>query len=135
MIQARSSITCTIKIGKMIQDLTNKYLHWSNGIKTRLASLQLYAYPVQVSLIYLFISLDLDHLLATRTAPYHSWRNPVEKIKSTLNLGLQTIGLMRSESFDQAYETMSQCILAYRKMWSGPPSVYMHSIGLMLLVC
>ena len=35
---------------------------------------------VQISLICLFLKLDLDYLCAGRTAPYHSWRNPVERI-------------------------------------------------------
>ena len=52
---------------------------------------------VQVSLIALFLKLDLDFLCAARTAPSHSWRNPVERIMSTLNLGLQCVGLMRGK--------------------------------------
>ena len=35
---------------------------------------------VQMSLIALFLKLDLDFLCVARTAPYHSWRNPVERI-------------------------------------------------------
>ena len=42
---------------------------------------------VQVSLIAIFKKLDLDFLCAGRTAPSHSWRNPVERVMSTLNLG------------------------------------------------
>ena len=41
---------------------------------------------VQLSLISLFLQLDLDYLYAARTAPYHSWRNPVERIMSVINL-------------------------------------------------
>lgn len=59
---------------------------------------------VQVSLIALFLTLDLDFLCAARTAPSHSWRNPVERVMSTLNLGLQCIGLMR-EKGDSDFET------------------------------
>lgn len=44
---------------------------------------------VQISLIALFLTLDLDFICAVRTAPSHSWCNPVERIMSTLNLGLQ----------------------------------------------
>lgn len=43
---------------------------------------------VQLSLIALFLQLDLDFLCACRTAPYHSWRNPIERIMSIINLGL-----------------------------------------------
>ena len=52
---------------------------------------------VQLSLIALFLSLDLDYLCAARTAPFHSWRNPVERIMSIVNLGLQCVGLARGE--------------------------------------
>ena len=33
---------------------------------------------VKLSLIVLFLKLELDYLCAARTAPYHSYRNPVE---------------------------------------------------------
>ena len=52
---------------------------------------------VQLSLICLFLKLDLDYLCACRTAPYHSWKNPVERVMSVLNLGLQSVGLARAE--------------------------------------
>ena len=58
---------------------------------------------VQVSLIALFLMLDLDFLCAARTAPSHSWRNMVERVMSTLNLGLQCLGLMR-EKGDSDFE-------------------------------
>ena len=50
---------------------------------------------VKLTLIALFRYLDLDYLCACRTAPYHSFRNPAEKIMSVLNLGLQSVGLVR----------------------------------------
>ena len=37
---------------------------------------------VKVALIALYRKLDLDYLCAMRTAPYHSYRNPVERIMS-----------------------------------------------------
>ena len=43
---------------------------------------------VQLSLIALFLNLNLDFLVACKTAPNHSWKNPVERIISILNLGL-----------------------------------------------
>ena len=52
---------------------------------------------MQLSLIALFLSLDLDYLCAARTAPFHSWRNPVERIMSVVNLGLQCVDLARGE--------------------------------------
>ena len=52
---------------------------------------------VQLSLIALFRKLNLDLLIAGRTAPCHSWKNPVERIMSIVNLGLQCVGMMRKE--------------------------------------
>ena len=51
---------------------------------------------VQLSLICLFLKFDPDYLCAGRTAPHHSWRNPVEHIMAILNLGLQCVGLART---------------------------------------
>ena len=61
----------------------------------------------QLSMIALFLNLNLDYLCAARTAPHHSWRNPVERVMSILNLGFQSIGLMRSEmSSDEQIERL-----------------------------
>ena len=40
--------------------------------------------------------MDLDYLCAARTAPYQSWKNPVERLMSIINLGLQSVGIARS---------------------------------------
>ena len=40
---------------------------------------------VQISLIALYLHHDLDYLCVARTAPCHSWRNPVERVMSLLN--------------------------------------------------
>ena len=64
---------------------------------------------VQLSLICLFLQLDLDFLCAARTAPYHSWRNPVERIMSILNMGLQCVGLARSEMPEEFEKEVSKC--------------------------
>lgn len=64
---------------------------------------------VQLSLICLFIRLDLDYLCAGRTAPYHSWRNPVERIMSILNLGLQCIGLAREQMPEDFEKEVEKC--------------------------
>ena len=60
---------------------------------------------VQVALIGLFRKLNLDYLCAARTAPFHSWKNPIERIMSVFNLGLQSVGLMcekQNEDFEKA---------------------------------
>lgn len=64
---------------------------------------------VQLSLISLFVSLDLDLLVAVRTPPGHSWKNPVERIMSILNLGLQCVGLMRTEMDEEFEEIIKHC--------------------------
>lgn len=56
---------------------------------------------VQISLLCLFITLDLDMLVAARTAPQNSYRNPVERIMSLINLGLQSVGLMRQKMSEE----------------------------------
>ena len=62
---------------------------------------------VQISLISMFLALDLDFLCAVRTPPYHSWKNPAERIMSILNIGLQSVGIMRqrTESFKEALKS------------------------------
>ena len=50
---------------------------------------------VQLSLIAIFLNLDLDFPCAGRTAPYHLWRNPLQRIMAILNLRIQCVGLMR----------------------------------------
>ncbi len=75
---------------------------------------------VQLSLISLFLRLDLDYLCAARTAPYHSWRNPVERIMSIVNLGLQCVGLAREEmdvEFERAVKKAT-CTKDIRKLAS-----------------
>jgi len=64
---------------------------------------------VQMALIALYLKLDLDMLVAVRTPPGHSWKNPVERIMSILNLGLQSIGLMRNEMSEELEKIMKKC--------------------------
>ena len=52
---------------------------------------------VQISLLCLFLHGNFDILIALRTAPYHSWANPAERIMSIINLGLQGVAIMRDE--------------------------------------
>lgn len=64
---------------------------------------------VQLALIALYLKLDLDLLVAVRTPPGHSWKNPVERIMSILNLGLQCIGLMRGKMSEELEKIMKKC--------------------------
>jgi hypothetical protein len=64
---------------------------------------------VQLSYICLFIALDLDYFVAVRTPPQNSWKNPVERIMSILNLELQSVGLMRIEMNNESERLISKC--------------------------
>ena len=89
------------------QDLQMKpvmFMYTDSGPDHRLTYLS-----VQMSLTSLFLELDLDLLCASCTAPFHSWRNPVERIMSILNLGLQSIGLMRKQVEGRLESTISKC--------------------------
>ena len=47
----------------------------------------------------------MDMLVALHTAPSNSWANPVERVMSIVNIGLQGVGLMRwkmSDDFENA---------------------------------
>lgn len=55
---------------------------------------------VQCSLICNFKELDLELLVAARRAPGQSWINPVERVMSVLNLGLQNFSLSRKACSD-----------------------------------
>ena len=63
---------------------------------------------VQLSLIALYLTLNLDVLIAGRTAPSHSWANPVERIMSIINLGMQCIGIMRSRVGEDAEKVIEK---------------------------
>ena len=47
--------------------------------------------------------------VACRTAPNQLWRNPVERIMSIINLGLQCVGIMRSKLSDEVEEDIKNC--------------------------
>jgi hypothetical protein len=64
---------------------------------------------VQLSYICLFIALDLDYFVAVQTPPQNLWKNPVERIISILNLGLQSVGLMRIEMNNESKRLISKC--------------------------
>lgn len=48
-------------------------------------------------------------LVAAQTAPQNSYRNPVEHIMSVLNIGLQSVGVMRKEMSDECETIMKSC--------------------------
>ncbi|CAC5423857.1 unnamed protein product [Mytilus coruscus] len=55
-------------------------------------------HSVKLALIVLFKKLNLDTLIAVRTAPGHSWLNPAEIVMSIFNLAIQNCALTRTET-------------------------------------
>ena len=64
---------------------------------------------VQLAWILLFLALDLDMLVACRTAPGHSYVNPAERCMSTLNLALQNCALARKEQDESSEKRLKTC--------------------------
>ena len=64
---------------------------------------------VKLSLVSIFLEFDLDFLCACRTAPCHSWRNPVERVMSIINLGFQCVGIMRQKMDDDYEQQVDKC--------------------------
>ena len=89
---------------RQIGDKSIMFLYTDGGPDHRLTYVS-----TQLSLIALFLNLNLDLLCAARTAPNQSWRNPVERIMSVVNLGLQSIGLMRKEMNTDAEKALRNC--------------------------
>jgi hypothetical protein len=58
---------------------------------------------VRLGLLALFLELDLDTMVVMRTAPTQSWANPVERVMSVVNLGLQGDALSR-RGMDEDYK-------------------------------
>ena len=59
---------------------------------------------VQIALICLFLKTDSDMIIAVRTPPQNSWKDPAERVMSILNIGLQSVGLMRNQLTNVALE-------------------------------
>jgi hypothetical protein len=80
---------------------------------------------VQAALSGLFLAADLDMLVAVRTAPGHSYRNPVEHVMSAANVGLQNCSFMRgamSAEFEAALEGCTS-MAAVRKQLAAVPGL------------
>lgn len=48
----------------------------------------------------MFLCSNFDFLASVRTAPYHSWMNPAERVMSILNLALQGVTLQHDKMDD-----------------------------------
>lgn len=64
---------------------------------------------VQLSLIAIFKMLELDMLIACRTAPGQSWQNPVERVMAILNIGLQNCALERDNTAEEMEKLLKRC--------------------------
>ena len=64
---------------------------------------------VQLAIIALYVYFDLDMIQAVQTAPYHSWKNPCERVNCILNLGLQAVGLIRVNMDEKFEKVISSC--------------------------
>ncbi|XP_046330978.1 uncharacterized protein LOC124114453 [Haliotis rufescens] len=109
VFESSSPIPHATELGKILFDREDPVkpvllLHTDGGPDHRCNYLS-----VQASLIALYKSLDLDMLIAVRTAPNASWRNPPERVMSLLNLALNCIGLMRAEMEPQFENMLKSC--------------------------
>ena len=67
-------------------------------------------FKVQKGMMSLFIRHDMDEVVAARPAANHSYRNPVERCHCIANIGLQSVGMMRSkggEEFERSMKKMN----------------------------
>ena len=64
---------------------------------------------VQLSWVLIALELDLDMVIACRTAPGHSYVNPAERCMSTLNLGLQNCATARVALDDANEKAIRKC--------------------------
>jgi hypothetical protein len=72
-------------------------------------------WSVQLSHINTFVALDLDLLIAARTAPSQSYANPAERCMSLLNLALQNTSLQR-EKMDDSSELKVKSLMSLKKL-------------------
>ena len=86
---ARYSAEITTIIEQEVPNLPVLFIYSDGGPDHRLTYLSVK--------LALYLKLDLDYLCAARAAPYHSYRNPVERIMSIINLGLQAVALAREK--------------------------------------
>jgi hypothetical protein len=65
---------------------------------------------VRLGLLALFLDLDLDTIMVVmRTTPTHSWANPLERVMSVFNLGLQGAVLARCEMETDYEDIFKKC--------------------------
>lgn len=94
----------TLENEQLLSEKSLLFVYSDGGPDHRLTYLS-----VQLSLISIYLKLDLDFLCAARTAPFHSWRNPAERMMSIVNLGLQCVGMMRGQMSPENEAAIAHC--------------------------
>lgn len=80
-------------------------LKYSDGVVDHRNNLE----SVKCAYICMFKELNLDMIILCRCAPGHSWRNPVERVMSILNLGLQNCSLERERLREHDEALLKKC--------------------------
>ena len=88
VLQPSSPFRHATEIKELFQDHVKPVLitHSDGGPDHRLTY-----HSVQLPLIAVFVNLDLNMLIAARTAPGRGWGNPVKRLISLLNLAYQKV--------------------------------------------
>lgn len=94
-----------VKIVKSTEVRKSVLLKYSDGGTDQRSALD----SVKCSLICMFRELNLDMLIAGRTAPGQSWSNPAERIMSILNIALQNCALEREVCEDEVENLLKPC--------------------------
>ena len=108
MSEASSPVGHSTELASILEDkVTGKpvlFLYSDGGPDHRVTYMS-----VKLALVALFLKLDLDYLCAARTAPYHSYRNPDERVMSIVNLGLQAVALARQKMSNEMEKLSQKC--------------------------
>ena len=70
----------------------------------------------------------IDSEFTLQQAPYHSFRNPAERVMSVLNLGLQSVGLARNAVDKDIEDAVMKC-KSIRSKSLTHPVVFLYSDG------
>lgn len=90
------------RIYKQSINQTTVLLKFSDGGTDQRNTLE----SVKCSMVAIFLKLNLDLLVAARCSLGQSWINPVERIMSILNLGLQNCALQRSKFLTRTWPVL-----------------------------
>ena len=103
-----AEILKVLKEAKLIDDLQVLLLYTDGGPDHNITFM-----TVVMALLCLFLTGDLDFLIAARTCPQQSWKNCVEKIMCILNLAMYGVALVRESMPD---EMEARCKAAKQSM-------------------